>query len=131
MEQQLKWFTVNQNNSGGYWYENKDVAHYVSVQARNAKEALYRLKDITSGYTSYCECCGKRWSFYFGDSDGHDVPSYYNQPLNELKTVRNDTHVVFHYADGNRRYGKFTKNGLVEVDCAGTASKKLLPHPTP
>lgn len=126
MKQKLKWFTVDQNNSGGYWHENEDVAHYVSVQAYNAEEAKSKLNKITSGYMGYCECCGPRWWFCFDDSDGHDVPSYYNQPLNELKTVWSNTHVVLHFADGNRRYGKFTKDGLVEVDCAGKESKELL-----
>jgi hypothetical protein len=128
MNEELKWYTTDQNNSGGYWIENEDVAHYVSVQAKNVAEAKEKFEHITAGYSQYCECCGERWSYdYLEESDGHKVPSYYNQPLNELKNVWNDTHVVFYFADGTRRYGKFTKNVLIEVDCAGKNSTEKNP----
>ena len=35
-----KFFTFNQNNSGGYFIINDDVAHYLIIEAQNAEEAI-------------------------------------------------------------------------------------------
>ena len=45
----MKYFTVTQNNSGGYFIENETVGAYVIVQAKSANEAIEKLKDIIYG----------------------------------------------------------------------------------
>jgi len=57
----MKWYTVSQNNSGGYFIQNDDVDQYVSVQASTKEEAEEKLEEITSSYSEYCNCCGERW----------------------------------------------------------------------
>jgi hypothetical protein len=97
----MKWYTVNQNNSGGYFIQNEDVNQYVSVQARNPEEADLRLEDITENYSEYCSCCGGRWYWY--DLEGFDTPTYYEgSPLFSEEPTHYRNEFVMHYADGRK-----------------------------
>lgn len=58
-------YTVIQNNSGGYFIDNKDVAQVVTVEANTNYEAQRLLENITNDYGEYCECCGFRWDLRF------------------------------------------------------------------
>lgn len=97
----LKWYTVRQNNSGGSFTVDNDVAHFVSVQAASDKEAENKMNDITasSGY-DWCECCGERWYVYFDESDGYEVPTYYGKPLSEHKSSWCNDEIRLHYYNG-------------------------------
>ena len=59
-----KFYTISQNNSGGYFIENDDVDYYVSVQADSLYEAEKLLEDIVEDYSEYCDCCGLRWTIW-------------------------------------------------------------------
>jgi hypothetical protein len=52
----LKWWTVRQNNSGGYWITDDDVAMFVMIQAPNVEEAKAIFDRVTAHAQEYCEC---------------------------------------------------------------------------
>lgn len=82
----LKWFTFNQNNSGGQFTEDDKVAPYVIIQAPDADTAnqlaerigIY-FNGVFDGYD--CDCCGDRWSSQYSDDDGTDKPEIYGQEV--------------------------------------------------
>ena len=55
-----KFYTIDQNNSGGYYIKNEYVDYYVSVQASSVEEAEKFLENIVEDYSDYCACCGTR-----------------------------------------------------------------------
>lgn len=109
MEQvvKLRWWTFSQNNSGGWFYENEDVHHYVAIQAASAREAVAIAEDIFSPYTAYCECCGERWSYWADESDGADVPEIYGTPYDKQYASWSREAIVLHYYDGRKETHTF------------------------
>ena len=78
----LQWYTVRQNNSGGYFIQNEVVDTYVSVQALSEEDALNKLLKVVEDHMEYCECCGERWYLYrFDEDDIGETPTYYGEPL--------------------------------------------------
>jgi hypothetical protein len=64
---QLGWYKFDQNNSGGSFHSDEDVAHYVFIQAYSAKEANHLAENIGIYFDGCrdgmdCDCCGDRWS---------------------------------------------------------------------
>lgn len=55
-----KFYIYDQNNSGGYFIVNKDVAPYVIIESNSRKYADLLFNEIVKDYSSYCECCGER-----------------------------------------------------------------------
>lgn len=80
---QTKFFHFRQNNSGGYFIENDDVAQNLIVEAVNAKDAELKMLDITASHSKYCSCCGKRWSSWIDDEDGTNEPTVFGEKLDE------------------------------------------------
>lgn len=56
----MKFFTIYQNNSGGYHIQNEFVDQLVCVQSSSAEIAEDLLQNIVDDYSEYCECCGGR-----------------------------------------------------------------------
>lgn len=78
---QARFFTFDQNNSGGYF---TGPAIDVVVEARTADEANARAEDLGlyfDGAGDCIECCGYRWSEQYDDDDGTEVPSKYGEPI--------------------------------------------------
>lgn len=107
IEVDLKWYALDQNNSGGYFYRNEDVLELVFIQATSPEDAEAKAENIIAGYTNYCECCGERWSVWFRDEDGTDEPEVYGEPITELDSDSFRKAAVLYYFDGVRRYYKF------------------------
>ena len=80
-----KFYTIDQNNSGGYFIKNDYVDFYVSVQADSVEEAEKLLENIVEDYSASCDCCGERWSIWLDEEDAYDVPTNYGVPLTEMK----------------------------------------------
>lgn len=101
----LKWFTFSQNNSGGHFDVTDKVAHYVCVQARDAKEAWSRVSDEFDSGSASCPCCGDRWSYYA--DDGTDEPTVYGEPIANMRAswLRDEAR-LWHY-DGRIERIKF------------------------
>lgn len=76
----LKWFTYDQNNSGGDFVFNPaaGISAKVIVQARDCREANYRAERIGLyfGGSGDCSCCGDRW-YELYDTEGFNLPWIY------------------------------------------------------
>lgn len=95
----LHWWSWYQNNSGGHWDVDEDVAHHVFVQAPDEATALARFEYITRNQSSSCECCGSRWSL--PDESMTDEPMIYGTPLFEYETFWHEPQQArLHYIDG-------------------------------
>lgn len=70
--------TFRQNNSGGYYIENDDVAAYVIVEGNNVKEILDKANKIFKDYREYCPCCGERWQNRKTEYDLTNEPMIYS-----------------------------------------------------
>ena len=78
-----RYFHYSQNNSGGSFDIDENVAHHVIIQATSASHA----DSIARGVGIYfdgcetgqdCSCCGDRWYSARGD-DGTDAPLLYGE----------------------------------------------------
>jgi hypothetical protein len=81
-EQRAKYFHFSQNNSGGSFQIDDNVAHHVIVQAHTAEEANRRAEDIGiyfdgCNFGRDCPCCGDRWSRQWANDKGDDTPMIY------------------------------------------------------
>lgn len=115
-----KFYTIDQNNSGGYYIKNDYVDYYVSVQADSVEEAEKLLEGIVEDYSNFCECCGKRWHIWLDKQDAYDVPTNYGIPLTEMKD--RDTFwleekvAIIYYADGTKERFKCIDNTTEKLD---------------
>ncbi len=107
VEVDLKWFTMRQNNSGGYFIRNEEVRDTVIIQALSPDDAEARAKTITYGNDSYCQCCGERWDNWFTESDADEVPSLYGVAIEDLDKEAFRYDAVLYYFDGTKRFYKF------------------------
>lgn len=112
-----KFFTFDQNNTGGTFIENDDLRRFVIIEAKNSARANSRAEAIGIYFDGCeddidCPCCGDRWYRVLDDDDGYDVPHVYGTPIGD--PVASDTpnewldlnyaQVVVHYADGRKTY---------------------------
>tara|TARA_R110000824_G_scaffold161892_1_gene337395 strand:- start:2273 stop:2641 length:369 start_codon:yes stop_codon:yes gene_type:complete len=82
----LRWFTYQQNNSGGSFNKDSAVDRNVFVQAPSADEANEIAVKIGIYFDGCsrgidCSCCGDRWRSVFTEEDGDPVPSLYGSPV--------------------------------------------------
>ena len=73
-------YHFNQNNSGGWYHNNKDLCHHVIIEAENAAEANELAESIGIYFNGVednldCSCCGDRWYPVWGQGD--DEPLIY------------------------------------------------------
>lgn len=100
----LKWFTLWQNNSGGFFTIDENVAEYVIIQATSAEEAQAKAESFCSNAGS-CPCCGDRWSFYFQEEEGTLIPMIYGTPAeayvpSSRRSNRETRQAKLHFWDG-------------------------------
>ena len=74
-----KYFTFEQNNSGGDFIVDSDLSHYVIVEANSPEEANKAAYDIGLYFRGIdngidCPCCGDRWFEKWSDDKGTDEP---------------------------------------------------------
>lgn len=67
MKKKLNFYEYNQNNSGGSFTVNKELAHRVFIEAENrerADEIAFGLGIYFNGVNDGvdCRCCGDRWN---------------------------------------------------------------------
>jgi hypothetical protein len=95
----LKWYHFSQNNSGGYFIVDDEVANDVFIQERNVQAAVSKAEDLFADRSQFCDCCGQRWSTsYIDESDGHPVPMIYGEPYTPGGMFRDEARL--HYFDG-------------------------------
>ena len=114
-----KFYTISQNNSGGYFIKNDHVDYYVSVQADSPYEAEKLLEGIVEDYSEYCDCCGTRWSTYLVEG-AYDVPTMYGMPLTEMKDRDifwlEEKVAIIYYANGTKERLKFIDNSVEKLE---------------
>ncbi len=118
------WFSYRQNNSGGSFDVDKNVAKNVYIEANSADEANSRAELCGLYWDGVydeidCECCGDRWyplSSEHGDKGADEPPLPYRWDTDPpvvwgwssapLTTAEGCTHeAVAHFKDGTRKYG--------------------------
>ncbi|SKB62656.1 DUF7296 family protein [Sphingopyxis flava] len=91
-----KFWTIRQNNSGGYFDEDasRGIGLALCVEALDRDDAVRRLDAIIQGYddSGSCPCCGPRWDTYLFE-EGTEEPEtpYGGRPLD---------YGYVHYIDG-------------------------------
>lgn len=70
----MKKYRFAQNNVGGKFVINNNVAEYVIIEAENSEKATEKFMSILennddSGYGDYCPCCGDRWCYDISEYD--------------------------------------------------------------
>ena len=101
---EMKFYTFNQNNSGGRFdfFPNKGISQHVIIEASSADDANDRAERIGLYFDGCevgldCSCCGDRWHMAWRD-DGKDVPMVYSDKVVESSGDVADVYI--HYADG-------------------------------
>lgn len=67
---QTYFYVFDQNNSGGYFVTDENVASEIIIEATEEQQAVTRLNEIINQkpeYTNFCPCCGKRWYPEYSD----------------------------------------------------------------
>lgn len=105
----MKFYTYTQNNSGGSFDVDENVAHYVIIEAENSDDADM----IAEGVGVYfdgcskgmdCECCGDRW--YSAYREGSESPQIYgDDPIKEVGGMFNKQ-VIIYYKSGKKEHLK-------------------------
>jgi hypothetical protein len=112
-------YEYNQNNSGGSFIMDEDVAHFVIIEARSDEAADAIAESIGIYFNGAdddgpdCPCCGSRWHSAYGDGD--EVPSIYGRPATQYgdqRTGKDTTRCMWtpigepyayvYYADGRK-----------------------------
>lgn len=107
-------YVFNQNNSGGYFVIDENVAATVVIEAKNAKQAGERLEEIINAdgkYTSFCGCCGRRWSPDYADG----VYSRYwveADQLERFEKERKGGEAILYPLEGERRPIPWARYGM-------------------
>lgn len=116
-EVETKFFTFNQNNSGGYYIQNDDVDAFVIIEALDAENVIDKSYDIFENYQEYCSCCGRRWSDYIDDSDGKDEPMIFGKKIEELNEnfwCRKNKVIIYYFDNTKSIYNLETKEWEVK-----------------
>ncbi|EGT5282634.1 hypothetical protein NMJ53_012705 [Clostridioides difficile] len=94
-------YTFCQNNSGGYIIRNEIVDIYVIIEGHSANDIKRKANKLFKYYSQYCECCGKRWEYWFDDSDLDTEPRIDNKSVREYKSNHNGgKKIIIHYDNG-------------------------------
>lgn len=111
-----KFFTFNQNNSGGRFVVDKSegICECVIIEAKNAEQANEIAEKIGIYFNGVdndrdCPCCGDRW-YDVDDRDGKDEPSFYGDPISKATASLFVDNVFVHYLDGTFKEFKLKGN---------------------
>ena len=104
-------YTYNQNNSGGSFVSDKELAEYVIIEAGSSEEANKTAEELGIYFDGCekgmdCSCCGDRWYEVDAD-DGKKRPLIYGKPP---KKILEDSLSRF-----NKQYIIYYKNGAKEA----------------
>lgn len=100
----MSFYTFYQNNVGGEYIVNEDIACFVIVEAKNAEEAESKIRDITEDYDDYCDCCGSRWNLDVFENMANDEPMAYGVNVRERKVYQgfSDNKTIIYYSNGTK-----------------------------
>jgi hypothetical protein len=115
---ETKFFTYNQNNSGGYFVEDHKLGlcEYVILEAETAKQAWEKLESIIDASEenawNYCGCCGERWWNSEDDEDGTDTPTIFGTPIEDKEKSMFREIAYIHYIDGTFKKHEFKEKTI-------------------
>lgn len=98
----MNFYEFTQNNSGGSFDVNENVAHRVIIEANSEEEANKKFETLIEDQSSSCPCCGDRWY-----AEGNLLD------LDRLKKDGYETYAYTHYKEYEKRwfdmYGHFNR----------------------
>lgn len=102
---ETKFYTYNQNNSGGYFVEDEKhgVCETIIIEAENASSAYFKLNEIgknVDGFWDFCNCCGERWWDENDDDEGTETPTIYGEKIEGMTKDMFREKCFIHYFDG-------------------------------
>lgn len=109
----MKFYTFNQNNSGGSFDfdEEKGITHFVIIEAESA-DAANEIAESKGVYFNGCDdgldcdCCGDRW-WPVSDRDGETRPEIYGQhpyTYDSVKFMAPKPEACILFADGRKEW---------------------------
>lgn len=95
-------WTLSQNNSGGHFWQDDNVDHYVIIEADDYEKAENIAHDITfESNSDYCPCCGSRWYIDFSFEEGTETPEIYGEDVfSGLAYGIDSKFCIIHYKNG-------------------------------
>ena len=108
-EVNTKFYTFQQNNSGGDFHINEDIAEIVIIEALNNSDANFKAKKLGMNNSDSCPCCGDRWTWqgdWTDEDEGCEEPMSYDEPIEDYIRNQNssfDETVIIHYFDGTKK----------------------------
>lgn len=107
-----KFYTFNQNNSGGRSINDENVADYVVIEAFDVDDANTRAQGVGIYFNGCddeldCKCCGDRWyaQSTWGKDPGTEKPMVYDKTVEDFLATdmwRDDARAIVYYLDGTR-----------------------------
>lgn len=110
---QTYFYVFSQNNSGGYFVKDENVAPEIIIEATEEVLAMARLDEILSQkpeYTSFCPCCGRRW--YPEHSDVYLRYWVSDEQYEEFETERDGYEAMFYPLEGEHRLIPWLRYGM-------------------
>lgn len=108
-----KFYTFRQNNSGGHFTINDEVAEVVIIEAYDAIDANRRAERIGIYFDGVdngrdCDCCGDRWYKqyeYDRKDEGTETPEVWGQTIEEYLNGRWSfgKNVYVYHKDGSKK----------------------------
>lgn len=101
----MKWYKLDQNNSGGHFTVNDIICHRLFVQAKNPEEAKSKFEKLGAYWNGVrldrdCDCCGDRW--YWSDSynevslkKGETIRTYAQDLANQYGWTKPDCRIFY------------------------------------
>ena len=106
----MKFFEFSQNNTGGSFDVDENVAHRVLIEADTADEAIEKAESLGMYWDGVengmdCPCCGDRWYRPWGD-DGKEFPYTYGSfEKKEAEKIAEKYQAEFRKTEGKKTYG--------------------------
>lgn len=103
-------YTYCQNNSGGYFITNDDVAEIVIIEGANVQEIQEKADKLFEHYSEYCPCCGQRWNKLYDDDFLTESPKIFGDTPEDFFQRKDARNLIFrksaviHYANGRKKW---------------------------
>ena len=111
-------YEFSQNNSGGSFVEDENLAHWVFVEATSPEQATSKILELGAYEDdgSDCPCCGSRWYVHNPNlvtleklnmgwnKNWTSVEEYVQFMCNNYGRYGKNHEAVIHYYDGTKKY---------------------------
>lgn len=102
----MPFFHFDQNNSGGSYDVDENVAQIVVIEALNADAANVIAQEIGIYFDGVstgadCDCCGNRWTRTYAD-DAEDAPDEEWIAMHSSWKSQGNPYAFVHFADGRK-----------------------------